>query len=151
MNKILRNDAEMALDDVMEYCKFVLDHYRTVAHITHDPDLGLLFRSLEQSRQQWVEALEAEIRLMGNLPSAPDRDREALDHLLIRIRAALTEDERASLLHESDRVEKVLIKKAQAALAEELSVDVRDLVQKIFEGSAQTRERLSVLGNERLR
>ena len=35
---------------------------------------------------------------MGNLPSAPDADREAVEHLATRLRAALAVDERRALL-----------------------------------------------------
>jgi uncharacterized protein (TIGR02284 family) len=144
MKKIVRSDAEVALDEVTECCKFVADHYRSAARVAHDPDLVRLFQDLEQKRQQWVEALEAQVRRMGNLPSAPDADREAIEHLLIRLRAVVSE-ERASLLRESDRVEKALIEKARGALEGDFPADARPLVQKIFTESEQIRERLRLL------
>ncbi len=141
MTNIVRSDADVALDEVTERCKIAADHYRTVARLTQRPELLSLFNALAQTHQSWVEQLEAQVRRQGNLPSAPDADREALEHLAVRIRAALG-DERTSLLHESQRVEKALIDQAQAALAEELPPDARRLVKEICGESTRIRQLL---------
>lgn len=142
MEKILRTDAELALDDVTESCKAAADHYRSAAPLA-PPPLAEEFGELGRRHGEWGRRLEEEVRRMGNLPSAPDADREAVDHFLTRVKAALSRDERAALLERAAEVEAEVAARAEAALREEVPPSARELLRAIAEGAGSTRERLS--------
>lgn len=141
MEKLLRNDAEVALDEAVEGCKAAADHYRSAAEVA-PPDLMALFEELGRERLEWWKRLEEEVRRMGNLPSAPDADREAVEQLVTRVKAALSRDEHLALAERAAKVEDDLSARVRAALREDLPPSARELLGEIDAGTAAARQRL---------
>lgn len=144
MEKLLRSEAEAALDDLAEACEAAADHYRAAAQASDDERLAAFFREMEERRSTWGERLREQIRLMGNLPSEPDADREAMDRLLIRVRAAFSRDRRRFLLEDCRDVEQGLavgIERAADA-GEELPPRVHEVMDEIRQDVSATLRRL---------
>lgn len=144
MEKLLRSDAEVALDEAVECCKAAADHYRSAAEVA-PPDLMELFEELGRQRLEWWRRLEDEVRRMGNLPSAPDADREAVEQLVTRVKAALSRDEHLALTERAMKVEEEISVRAGAAFREDLPPSARELLGEIEAGSAAARRRLAAL------
>ncbi|MFA5517019.1 MAG: DUF2383 domain-containing protein [Desulfuromonadales bacterium] len=140
---LLRTEAESALDRVSDRCKEAADAYRTARAATHDTDLAKLFVALEESRRRDSAALEGEIRRMGNLPGAPDADRETMEHLAIRVKAVVSTDERRALLASCRQPEERLAAAVEAALEQNLPAATLALLQRLREEGAQVRRRLT--------
>jgi hypothetical protein len=144
MEKLLRNDAEVALDEAVEGCKAAADHYRSAAEVAPS-DLTDLFEELGRQRLEWWRRLEDEVRRMGNLPSAPDADREAVEQLVTRVKAALSRDEHLALIERAAKVEEDIAAKAASALREDLPPSARELLGEIKAGSNAARQRFADL------
>lgn len=140
---MLRSDAELALDEVTEICKAVADHYRSVRAAAHTPELAAVFVSLEEQRRRYVAVLEEETRRLGNLPGAPDRDREALEHLVVRLRAAFAEDERIPLLASCEKMEDHLAHALRQALGQPIPENLRRLLRQLEQSVSEARRSLA--------
>jgi uncharacterized protein (TIGR02284 family) len=143
---MLRSRAETALDDVLEACKEAADHYGLTASARGAGELVPLFQALQQEHAALAAALEKEIRRRGNLPSEPDADREAVEHLFTRVRAALSHDEQKVLLDESERVETQLLHRIDQALELAHPPGARAVLDRLRRGAAAALERLQATG-----
>ncbi len=75
--------------------------YEDAAGASEGPVLAELFRSLAVRRRPPYEELEDSIRRSGNLPQAPDADREALGHLVQHLQSKpLADNSRRSVLEQ---------------------------------------------------
>ncbi|MBE0597767.1 MAG: hypothetical protein IH614_10895 [Desulfuromonadales bacterium] len=142
---LLRTDAELALDEVTEQCKLAVHHYRLLQHGDLDSQLRRLFADLEERHRAYILPLEQAARCQGNLPSAPDADREALEHLLVRLKAALPGDERGRLLESCEKVEQELGQTIRAALEHPLPESLLDLLRHMDQSVAAAHSSLAAL------
>ncbi len=140
---LLRTDAETALDRATELCKEAADVYRTARAAADDTDLAALFLELEENRRQRARELAGAIRQMGNLPGAPDADRETVEHLATRAKAILSPDGRRALLEDCRQSEEKLAAAIAAARAEDLPASTLALLQRLAQEGEQVRRRLS--------
>ena len=143
---LLRSTAETALDVVAESCRETADEYRTAANVTHDAELAQLFGELEEKRRTAADELMREIREMGNLPDVPDADREALDHLSTRVKAALATSEREALLADCRQREEKLAAAIDFALRQKLPATTLERLQQLKLEGEQIRLRLAAAG-----
>ncbi len=141
---MLRDENEVALDEVAETCRAAAEHYRTAGAVAHTSVLADLFRRLEENRRRGAAALEDEIRRMGNLPGAPDPDREALEHLATRLKAAVAADERRALLASCLQMEEKLAAAVDAALDQNLPAPTHALLRRLQTEGSAIREDLTV-------
>jgi uncharacterized protein (TIGR02284 family) len=143
---LLRSDAEVALDEVTNLCLAAAGEYRTAGATTDDADLARLFGELAAQRQNAAVRLQGEIRRMGNLPDAPDADREAFEHLATRIRAVVADDAREALLEDCRRREEKLADAVAVALDQELPTATRELLGRLQKEGEWIRVRLRGAG-----
>ncbi len=128
---LLRTAAESALDAVAEECRDVADYYRTARHIAGQKPLAELFGQLEVRRNAFADELAAEIRRMGNIPDAPDAEREALEHLAIRLKALLAIDERHALIESCRKMEEKLTETVEEAMQHDLPAGTLQLLRRL--------------------
>lgn len=125
---LLRDDTQVALNDVESRSLESADHYAAAVHRTEDDTLALLMSELAELRRQQAAELAAQIRAAGDLPKAPDQDRQDMRDLMNMIRPLLTGDERVSLISEREQAEDKLADAVDAALAVSLSREARSLL-----------------------
>ncbi|MGQ9424459.1 hypothetical protein ACXYTJ_00745 [Gilvimarinus sp. F26214L] len=112
---IIRSEQEAALNDLLVSSEKSVDHYQDAAEYLRGHKPSGILRAIAGERQTLVEDLQDAVRATGDLPSAPDEDRESVEKLLHRVHASLSEDE------------------------------IQDLVRQRMEGEGELLERLSVL------
>ena len=141
---MLRDDKQTALNDVIYAVKDSAHHYQEAAGIVSDVGLAELFRTIAGQRETLATELDAHIRRLHDLPREPDPDREAVDAVLTRLKAALTGDERLSVLDEREQADDELRICIEAALAQDLPEATQAVLTRLHEEVIATRERLSV-------
>lgn len=97
---VLRNDLQVALNDLHVALLESADHYRYSAEFVDEPSTRELFTSIAQARDILTKETEQAIRTSGDLPSVPDVDRKTGEQLLERLAAAFSSDQTAELINQ---------------------------------------------------
>ena len=139
----LRDDKQTALNDVIYAVKDSAHHYQQAAEFVSDAGLAELFRTIAGQRETLATELDAHIRRLHDLPREPDPDRETMDAVITRLKAALTGDERLSVLEEREQAEDELRTCIEAALAQDLPEATQAVLTRLHDEVIATQERLS--------
>ena len=142
---MLISDKQIAINEVIVKCRELADYYREAGGVLDDTGLSDLFRELSRQHETAAEDLERRIREKGEISKAPDADREAVEFLLSRLKATLSEDERSTLLEERELLETELSECTAEALEQDLSRKTRTLLERIRSGAVSAKERLRAM------
>jgi len=115
-DRLRRDPAESALNDVARRCSEGAALYADAAGRTQDASARALFRELAGERHAMADALHRAVRDMGELPEAPDPDADALHRFLNAARAALAAEPARPLLRDRERAEAELARALETAL-----------------------------------
>lgn len=134
---MLRNEAQVALHDLLEALREAADLYADDAEVLSEGDLAGLCRELALRRERLADAVADEVRRYGDLPSEPDADRETLHRVGNRLRAFFSQHDRdvvvqdrleaeVSLQRAADHAREVLTDPASRQLIDEIARDSED-------------------------
>lgn len=130
---MLRDERQIAIDEVVVACRESIDHYNDAAEHVDDDVLGLLFTKIAADRRRLARQLESCQRAAGELPRAPDADRETFQQLYTNAKAALFDDGRDVFLQARLESEMELDSRLHEARAMNQPDDIRaclDAIQK---------------------
>jgi hypothetical protein len=132
MTKLLRDEKEIRLNDLMHVCRKAVEHYRISTEVMekkgYDAEAGFLARMAE-ARGRRCRELEEIIRASGYLPDTLDPDRQTVENLAERARFLLSGDDRAAVLTHAADLESALIEQAESALELSWPQELRDRLQ----------------------
>ncbi|MBC53452.1 MAG: hypothetical protein CMQ34_06395 [Gammaproteobacteria bacterium] len=114
---ILRSAQQVALQELHQLAQESVDHYRDSAEFVDDSTAAQLFKRIADQRASLVANVAQAIRETGDLPAAPDADRETGEQLLHRLHAWFTADQTQDVLQQRLQAEEDLA----TALAENAS------------------------------
>lgn len=97
---ILRSEQQVALQQLYRLAQESIDHYQDSAEFVDDADAAGLFTRIANERKPLVEQLAQVIRDTGDLPAAPDADRETGEQLLHRLHAWFTADQTRDVIEQ---------------------------------------------------
>jgi len=97
---LLRTDLQTALQNLHVGVQESADNLRDLAEFIDDDDVAALFSSLADARDSLSDGLADAIRDVGDLPAAPNSEKEAGEHLIHRIRALFSADQTVSLIRQ---------------------------------------------------
>jgi uncharacterized protein (TIGR02284 family) len=140
---LLRDDKQAAMNDLLVALEDAADRYRDAAQIAHEPALASLFQRLARRRLDMAREARAHLRRLGDLPRTPDSDLETIESLLTHVKAALSPDERRTLLIERSRTEARVEELIKTALTTGLAPDMEASLQRMQEEVAATRQELN--------
>ncbi|QKX18050.1 hypothetical protein [Microbulbifer sp. YPW1] len=95
---LMRSDRQVALRDLHLAMQESADLYQCTAEFLQDSAASKICNTLANERLRLAEQLEQEIRAEGELPSEPDRDKEAIEELQQRLETLFTEDQVAGVM-----------------------------------------------------
>lgn len=139
---LLRDDRQMAVNDVETLCVEAADHYAAAAGRVQDAQVATLFSDLALQYRQFAAALARHIRASGDLPQQPDPDKEAVVDVLTGIKGLLRGDLRNTLIDDRARGEEAVATAAIAALAQDVDAALRTLLQDVLAHTEAARSRL---------
>lgn len=105
---MLRDDSEIALDELIAVCNDALEDYQSAARTVDDPRMAAMFRELAEERKSMVEALKRQVRRRGAFPRDRDTEVAAAHRMTARLRGLLADNERAAMIEECERADRVL-------------------------------------------
>jgi uncharacterized protein (TIGR02284 family) len=119
---ILRDESEVALNDLIGLCDTAAETYETAAKVVaeHDADLAALFRELGEQRRRMERELRAQDERIGDVPHGVDPDFTTLHDLFVRVKSAFAADERRTLIADCEAAENGLAARLGTALTLEL-------------------------------
>jgi len=97
---ILRNDLQVALNNLHVALITSDEDYRDAAEFVSDRAVKELFIQLAESRQVLEKSVAVAIRASDDLPSVPDPDRQTGQHLLQRLDAAFSADQTVEIIEQ---------------------------------------------------
>jgi hypothetical protein len=116
MSKLLRDEKEVKLNDLVHACRKAAEHYRIAADMLEQGAAADMFVRMAESRSKLCREIEALVRSCGYLPDTLDPDRQTVENLAERARAFFSGDDRATMLNHALGLESDLISCARAAL-----------------------------------
>ena len=144
------NDAVISvLNDLIETCKDGVNGFRTAAAAVKSPQAKALFTSRVQLIERSAEELQALVRRFGGDPETTGSVAATLHRGWIDLKSAVTGQDDAAIITECERGEQVAVKNYEDALAKDLPVDVRAIVERQYRGAVQNLERVRALASAR--
>ncbi len=138
---MFEEDYVVILNEVIVSCRDAETRYDTAAEIIDDENLKAVFTHVSGSRNKTALGLEVALKDMGNLPMAPDPEKETLLNLWTRARLAVGKNNEHRILYEdSMRLEKQVAEHCNRALAHELPGGIRRLIENLKQHSAAFRQ-----------
>jgi len=142
---MLRNELQIAINDVVVACAQAADgHEHAAASLEeHDAEAVRLLGALAEQRRAAAAEIGEELRALGDLPAAPDTERETVHELVAHLKAALSADERRALLEDRAQAEAAIEQAADAALRMPVPDRCRELLTQLHEQAGLARQRLT--------
>lgn len=142
---LLRNDAQVALNEVEELCIEAADYFVSCAKRSDDAVLGEEFESLARRHNELALEIAEELRYMDDLPKTPDPDREAAVEVLSAVKEFFSGDARATMLEELIIAETKLADAAGTSLKTHTSANVEKLLLKAQALAEAAKQRLATI------
>ena len=141
---VLLSELQTALNDVVVACLEAADGHEAAAGMLEDDHLARMLRDLARSRRKAADELGDVIRELGELPPAPDTDLETVRELASLVKAALSPDERQTLIQERAAAEAHLEACIAQALARtDLPEQASSILQRLSTSPQDARDRLA--------
>jgi uncharacterized protein (TIGR02284 family) len=141
---LLLSELQTALNDVVVACLEAVDGHEAAAGMLADDHLAGMLHDLARARRAAADELGEVVRALGDLPPAPDADLEVARELATRVKAALSPDQRLTVMQERAAAEARLAAcTAQALARADLPETARAALQDLAASSQQARDRLA--------
>jgi len=141
---VLLSELQTALNEVVVACLEAAEGHEAAAGMLADDRLAGVLRELARARREAASELGDVIRQLGDLPPAPDPDLEVARELASRVKAALSPDERQTLMPERAAAEAHLEACIAQALARaDLPEPARASLLRLSASSQDARDRLA--------
>lgn len=130
---IIRNDTQVALNDLHVALQRSSDHYLDAAKFLQDEHASELCRRLAAEREQLISAVEQAVRESGELPSVPDKDRETGEELLERLESLFSADQTREVLQkrlDTERELRALLDEPEMAVLDEHYAELKERCRK---------------------
>lgn len=115
----LLSDTEVALNELLVACRESIDHYQDAAELVGQSDIAKIFLDIANNRKLFLTRLASAIKELGDLPSAPDPDKEAGEMMLHHLGAALSADYTNEALTQRVKAEEHILTLINAACTTE--------------------------------
>lgn len=145
---LLRNELQVALNDVIVACHEAADGHETAADVIPDTELAGRLAAFAHERREAADQLGEHLRALDDLPKVPDSDLETLRDLLSRFKSALAPEEWEGLLDDRVRAEQQVVGHVRAALTLEQRDDARAVLRRIEAAAIDACEHLTKLQPE---
>ena len=140
---MLRDDRQMALNEVLTRCDDLVDRYRVAAQVVNNTAFSALMLELADERENARGELRDEVRRLGDLPQFGDSDREALEDLFTVLRAKLGSHPDESVRGEFLHLEAALTEAIDHAIEQDLPETTREVLDRLRRASHAARNALN--------
>ncbi|MGH8763394.1 MAG: ferritin-like domain-containing protein [Nitrosospira sp.] len=133
------------LNDLIEISRDGAEGFRTCAEDVDEDALKLYFENRAQSCAHAVGELSAEVRRYGGDPDTGGSAAGTLHRAWVGLKTAVTSGDNLAVLEECERGEAAAVMAYENALREELTGDLRALLEKQCDGAKRNHDRVRQL------
>ena len=142
-----RTDSQAALNSLIKAARETMDHYDDATTLVKQNDIpaldyAQLFSDIATQRQDFISHLEDAIRAIGDLPAAPDADKEAGAMLIHHVAAMLKNNYAADIILQRITAEENLTNLIAEAKTVEPNAPYTTLLNEFSQHIAETLTRL---------
>lgn len=141
----LLSDTEVALNELLVACRESVDHYQDAIKLVEQAEVANSFRDIANHRKLFFNRLATTIRELGDLPSAPDPDKETSEMLIHHLGAALSPDYSEKVLSQRIAAEEHIKTLIDNTRATEINETSRALLDDLSQHVEETIKTLSVI------
>lgn len=142
----MNNDEVIStLNDLIETCKDGEEGFRTCAEDMKDTQIKSLFMNRAQGCAQAAGELQQLVRTYGGDPETSSGLGGALHRRWVDLKSMVTGKDDKSILNECERGEDVAVRSYRSALEKNLPVDVRNIVERQYQGVLQNHDQVKRL------
>lgn len=128
---LLRDDRQMALNDVESLCIEAADHFASAARLAATTPAAALFDDLAQRRRRLAADLAQHIRALGDLPQTPDPDRELFGDMVSGLKTLFSADTAQTLIDERLAFEQSIVDAIMTARRQALPPEALATIDRI--------------------
>jgi len=141
----LLSDTEVALNELLVACRESVDHYQDAIKLVEQSDVANSFRDIANHRKLFFNRLAGAIRELGDLPSAPDPDKETSEMIIHHLGAALSSDYSEEALNQRITAEEHIQTLIDNTRATEINETSRALLEDLSQHVEETIKTLSAI------
>lgn len=142
------DDVVGTLNDLIETSRDGEKGFALAAKDTKDPSLASIFREGEQSCREAVRELQEKVRALGGKPDDSGSISGAVHRGWVSLKTAASSRDDKAILEECERGEDYAKSTYAAALKTNLPDDVRQLVERQYQGVLANHDRIRDLRNQ---
>jgi uncharacterized protein (TIGR02284 family) len=142
------NDVIGTLNDLIETSRDGEKGFALAAKDTKDPSLASIFREGEQSCREAARELQEKVRALGGNPEDSGSISGAVHRGWLSLKTAASSRDDKAILEECERGEDYAKATYAAALKTGLPDDVRELVERQYQGALANHDRIRDLRNQ---
>jgi hypothetical protein len=137
---MLRTEKQVALDTVINSSRGSIDHYRWVADAGDDDRIKTLLDRLALERERIVDKLAPQMYKLGDMPSAPDPEKLAVEEMLTQLKATFSGDEKDVLLGSLDELDSQLLQEIREAVRLDFDAETLAILRELEKSVAEARK-----------
>lgn len=141
----LLSDTEVALNELLVACRESVDHYQDAIKLVDQSEVANNFRDIAHHRKLFLNRLATAIRELGDLPSAPDPDKETSEMIIHHLGAALSPDYSREVLTQRIAAEEHIKTLIDNTRATEINATGRALLDDLSQHAEETIKTLSTI------
>ena len=138
-------DYATAITSVIAICRDAEQGFRGSADAVKDPMLKALFEQYSIERGAFANQLQTAVKTMGFDPTHPSGVAGMLHGAWMTLKGALTGNSPHAILVEAERGEDWSVKTYRVALATNLPVEIRSIVEQQYEHVLQAHNRIRTM------
>jgi uncharacterized protein (TIGR02284 family) len=141
-------DCAIAISSVISICRDAEQGFRGAADAVSDPMLKELFEQYSLQRGAFANELQTAVKTMGFDPKHPTGVAGVLHGAWMTLKGALTGNSPHAILVEAERGEDWSVKTYRDALATDLPIEVRSIMEQQYEQVLQAHNRIRALRDQ---
>ncbi|MDQ3797518.1 MAG: PA2169 family four-helix-bundle protein [Pseudomonadota bacterium] len=131
------NKVISTLNDLIKTCKNGERGFLTSAEDVSDPELKAILNDRARACAEGARELQEQVKRLGGDPENSGSTAGALHRAWENVKARITGKDEKAILEEVERGEAIAVKIYRKALGSDLPPDVRDIVERQFQGVEQ--------------
>lgn len=140
---IIRTDEQADALDILKLIIETADLYRAMGELLTEENVHHELFDIAKERESYIESFRDVVRQLGELPEAPDSDRELVEQLGGKVTQLFSADSTKAILEKCLKKDDVLAEVISNTRLDEHSAEFKNLLESLNHHLTTTRQRLS--------
>lgn len=140
---IIRTDEQADALDTLKLIIETADLYRAMGELLTEENVHHQLFDIAKERESYIESFRDVVRQLGELPEAPDSDRELVEQLGGKVTQLFSADSTKAILEKCLKKDDVLAEVISNTRLDEHSAEFKNLLESLDHHLTTTRQRLS--------